>query len=625
MDLDKSTDLIKYVHYLFEKNPISSALSSEPQFQKCCLEHRLDRRSTNYNLDSENNIKVLLAVSGAGKTRMILELLFQNFGYYFTLSRSKHDFGSADLCYCRKLSDQTPNMVDYYLRLLFATRITICNYLMTLGYTQPWQILLAQLHPIAVFKYDIFHNVFHNLVSLGNKYISFPQCDSNFPFIAIDEIQAALEGEIVHLSSRSSNRRPFFTPLVYYSKMEGMFPQFVVAGTGINFEYLKELMVSTTLKRDECTWVDISDFHPLTKQQVVDYTRTVLSEFGTDEDQVESIVEKMSLFELCHGRARFTAYIIDGFLKSRDIDLSIAEFVSTLSDVDSPGFPIRFLIRDIKGIRNERTIGRKTLFTIICDGLIEFIKNGRAILMVSSEDAATAINYGLGFGVHEENGPCNSVEMTELAVIECLRYFIPFYDIVQRFSESIASCPNPQMVGYLLEYLVAFALVSNHCTRKETQRIHVSQDSTSFYLGCDDPTSVSFPDHMCGPDIIYKSTKTKCIYIVQVKFVNRLSKQERANAYQTTNPDRFYCQRKSGNVLKGFYIKRRNLLASLAGLQGNGYAVKRMLFIHSGQPQTTDIDGMQVISSNNSPEFFDGIGPGIWEYLDSIRNDFTSP
>jgi hypothetical protein len=37
-----------------------------------------------YNPDEIDNIKLLLAVSGAGKTRMLFELLYSNFGYYFT-------------------------------------------------------------------------------------------------------------------------------------------------------------------------------------------------------------------------------------------------------------------------------------------------------------------------------------------------------------------------------------------------------------------------------------------------------------------------------------------------------------------------------------------------------------
>lgn len=83
----------------FDKRVIGTA------FMDNCLEYRLDRRITNFELDGEDNVKLAIAVSGAGKTRMLLELLHRNFGYYFTVRSSQSDFGSKDLEKCISFCD----------------------------------------------------------------------------------------------------------------------------------------------------------------------------------------------------------------------------------------------------------------------------------------------------------------------------------------------------------------------------------------------------------------------------------------------------------------------------------------------------------------------------------------
>jgi hypothetical protein len=99
LDLHKPSGTLKYLIYRLEKmvagkipNPNNAELHI--LYLDKCLEYRLDRRTTAYNLDNIDNVKLLLAVSGAGKTRMILELLYSNFGYYFTSKSSQKDFGS---------------------------------------------------------------------------------------------------------------------------------------------------------------------------------------------------------------------------------------------------------------------------------------------------------------------------------------------------------------------------------------------------------------------------------------------------------------------------------------------------------------------------------------------------
>ncbi|KAJ2986351.1 hypothetical protein HDV02_006760 [Globomyces sp. JEL0801] len=423
--------------------------------------------------------------------------------------------------------------------------------------------------------------------------------------------------------SGSANVRPFFSPLVQHSKMMRIFPHFLLSGTGINFEYFKEAMESSTMKRHQQTnHKVVSCFHALSRRDIEIYATQFLQEHQVLD--VNEIVARISAFELCHGRPRFVAYILDGYMESKDIDLAIGEFVSGISSVDGHIFPLRFLKRDLDNDINtlHRVIGDDTFLRIIRDALLDAIWKGNVKFELTDEFGAAAIRYGLGFG-EVTGGLLHSIEIQELAVIECLRYLLPFRYIVESFAERISSSPKPQIVGYLIEYLVAFALVANYSGPEAAKNIKAFKGFVFQYLRSNDSSEVCFPDHMCGPDIIYKCTKTKTVYIVQVKFVKGMSKQEAANARDTTDPELFYCKRKGNGVLKGFEDNRTKLLKDLRSLQKGGFSLQQMLFIHSGGNQTSFTQGAHIVTKGSDPEFFNTIGSGVWEFLDSVREMFN--
>jgi hypothetical protein len=624
LDLQNPSHSLQYLIYLLEKpvvtipNPNSTELHK--LFYDNCLEYRLDRRTTTYNLNNVDNVKLILAVSGAGKTRMLLELLCSNFGYYFTSKSSQGNIGSADLHKCQLYCDNHPDDAEYAIHLLYFVRAAICNYLIEKGFIEPRQILLAQLHPVAFFGVDIFGSVFTTLLK---EQVSVLVATVNpFPLTAIDEIQLCVESNAVHSLSGSANKRPFFSPLVHYSKMMLIFPHFLLSGTGINFEYVKEAMESSTMKNNQKTNYEVvSDFHALSKADIEVYAHQFLQEHEIPE--VDEIVSRISAFKLCHGRPRFVAYILDRYMESKDIDLAIGEFVSGISNVDGQIFPLRFLKRDLdNGIRSlDRPIANDTLGKIIREGLLEVILNGNFRFAITHDNGVAAIQYGLGFG-DVRDGILKRIDIQELAVVECLRPLIPFSDLVKTFAQRLAVCQNPQTVGYLIEYLVSFALVANHSGDDAVNRIRAWQGLADHYLEEIDSSQVCFPDHMCGPDIIYKCVETKTVYIVQVKFVKGISKQGTANACDTTDLDRFYCKRKGNGVLKGFEERRTKLLESFRNLQVNGYSLQQLLFIHTGGNTSDYTHGASIINSRNTPKFFDKIGSGIWQFLDSLRENF---
>jgi hypothetical protein len=194
------------------------------------------------------------------------------------------------------------------------------------------------------------------------------------------------------------------------------------------------------------------------------------------------------------------------------------------------------------------------------------------------------------------------------------------------------SSPKAQMVGYLVEYFVAFALVANTSGIEAVKKIKVSQFSIAHYLRLNEPSQVCFPDHMCGPDVIYKCLENKTVYIVQIKFVKGLTKQEQANACNITDPAYFYCNRKTKEVFKGYEDKksatggmtkgkRTLILDELVQLQNEGFTIKQLVFIHTGGIQVPEIEGAQVVNSVTDPNFFDCIGTNVWGLLDSVRRD----
>jgi len=432
-----------------------------------------------------------------------------------------------------------------------------------------------------------------------------------------------LEGESLHISPSSGKKRPFFSPLVYHSKRMGIFRNFLLSGTGINFALIKELMESSVMKLNPAiSYEVVSDFQPLSKSQVISFA----TQFLKDQQvlKVDEIVARISNFELCHGRPRFLAYILDRYMETKEIDVAICGFVADISNVNGQSFPLKFFKRDLdNNIRSlDRTIAGDSLGKIIRDGLLEVILTGKFLFTVDDNTGEAAIRYGLGFGV-VMRGYLTGIQIQEQAIVECLRYFIPFADIAKTLAERLVKCPKPQMVGYLLEYLVAFALVANTSGDDIVNKIGVWKGFPYQYLRDGDCSQVCFPDHMCGPDIIYKCTKTKTVFIVQVKFVKSISKQEIANACDTTDPKRFYCKRNGNVVLKGFEADGTQLLESLRALQENGYSLQQLLFIHSGGTTSGYTRDAAIINSENSSAFFDKIGPGIWELLDSLRKNFS--
>ena len=76
------------------------------------------------------------------------------------------------------------------------------------------------------------------------------------------------------------------------------------------------------------------------------------SQFLSERDVAEyqGIVKSLLEFELCHGRPRFLAFILDEFMrsKSKDIESAKIEFFNGLYEIESHIFPLQFLKKRVQ-------------------------------------------------------------------------------------------------------------------------------------------------------------------------------------------------------------------------------------------------------------------------------------
>ncbi|KAJ3117251.1 hypothetical protein HDU96_007402 [Phlyctochytrium bullatum] len=638
-DIEIPEDVVKLLEHEFLKL-FKPDLARSAKFAKNCLESQLDQRQTFYDFEDESlfsrsesqdkkSIKILVSVSGSGKTRQLLELLYRRHGYYL-VCKDLNDFGSGDLNDCYLLSDRSPDLVEYYINLLYFVRVVVCDLLKNFGskseFSDPHKILLAQLHPTDFFGCDIFKVLFRYVVDIGKVIVGLDQIIKKrcFDFAAIDEIQSTLRGTPQYVLT--SSRRPFFSPLIYYSVLRDFFSHFILSGTRIKFPLIRELLESSAMKQAKVEYEVIQGLEPLNEDRAKRYIRQVLEHYGEVQASiVEEAVEKIAENPLFLGRGRFIAFLLDWIVADLEnetvVEDAMRNFVQILSVPSKLQYPLRFYIEDKQSGQDpfDTKVGILNLGTVIRDGLIQCLYSGKATLKLAGQDATETVRYGIGF-CRVTSGIVSSVELQEHAIVACLRHLFPIRDLVIGICMQLASFPKPGMVGYILEFLVAAALVAN-LNKECLETLMPYLGTLESYLSQEREDLILFPDNCCGPDIIYKCKGT--VHIVQVKFVKALSRQERLNAAHTTDHSLFYTKRQDGSVLKGYEKRREEVLKQLSG-----FKVERYLFIHTEDygRKIGKIDGVKVLTETLEPNFFVNLyevgDSNLWHELNKVRERF---
>ena len=483
----------KFVEERLDNFMSNFPLNPNAEFKRDCLEFDLGHRLTT-PIVNDGKLQIMLAVSGAGKTRRIYEELYSRPGLFFTCKKQGNG-GSRDLEIC--IEDCVHHKDRKYLKALVISRVMIIRWMMKNGVTAPSSLLLAQIHPDKVFGNDVFHALYCVLRAEFSYYDVGTIFDDWL--IAIDEIQSSLKTDCVFTTTGKTNRPAFSVLITTFTECFG-YHRIVVSGTGIKFALMKELLASTTMKSIPYDRKP-SDFEPLSENRVYVFSMKALHEmFGWNEDKAHETATLISKHELfCTARARFTSFLLEKLGEGKSIDTAITDFYEVFSDQASPYFPIQDW--DRKKEDPIKRIGHvtATYHSQILQALISYLQGKEAVIEASWNDDEISELITMGIGFVSNEGTC--VKLVEKA-IECALFELITPEIVMRaLVNEIARDSNRSINGYRFE-LVIMARYMKECeiNGEPIQVVHGTLASCLKYLNLKDQTKCIFilPDVFAG-------------------------------------------------------------------------------------------------------------------------------
>lgn len=446
---------------------------------------------------------LLIAVSGAGKTRRLYEELFVKPGIFFTCAKQGNG-GSDDLKTCILHSVKVGDSERYFY-LLISTRLMICSYLFNRCNFTSSQLLLAQIHPEFVFGGDIFLNLYSLLnSSLKDLPVAMPHGPHDYlKLVAVDEIQASM-----HPNSSvfvfNTVARTALSPL--WKNMIDTFGYGKVAfsGTGMDFLALREQLESSTVKH--IPYEVLTDFSPLTEQQVYDYSNTILTQLGNfPTEQGVEIAQILSMDPLfVKGRPRFVAYVLNLLIEN----ISLQDALLQLSDILAKPGHEKFPIKNWE-LKKRNSVGSDTYHTLILGAVVSYLQGKEAFIEVDSNDLADLVNMGIGYT--RKTGR-SGIVLTEAAVVQALfSLFIPS-EIAQKFISNTRASLNSSTAGFHFEYLV-FLKFYFESQADGSVPFKILYGSLSFYLETlskdmnSDGYIALFPDVFAGKESTFYSSQ----------------------------------------------------------------------------------------------------------------------
>jgi hypothetical protein len=592
------------------------------KFKDDLLQWKLDRRLTDFQFEDENNVKVLFAVSGAGKTRLLLETLYNHTGYYFTGCDVASDFGSRDLVTCQKACERLPNdvrRVKHYIELLVFSRAVLCNYLVEKGFKEPWLLLLAQIHPIAFFGMDVFNLIYNRLLWV--------ECDNlsgysgYFDLVAIDDIHNTIEYcWKVFRSYRSASSTPFFSPLVHSLRTFRKFPKFIVAGSGFDFTLLHDMQISNACGPDQLFGYTVVDsLKPLGKEQALLYARTILQDHHVDEAEIANVCAAMGSFDFCFGRASFSACFLEQYLSVRNVDECIYEFMKLFVNPNCYRSPLWLLRYDMK---RDSQILHRDFNGVVLSKVLErcignYIMTGDGIFIPNREIAVAATRFGFGFCEYRRDMP-QMLNICEGVVFDSIRDFIPPQNVTRMLGEKMGQVREPHNIEMFLEYVVAYALVATVAGVEVANSLAPSTRELRWYVldqRVEEGYRVCYPESHCGPDIVYVHGDFAYVVNFDVDFKRR----RRTHAKHTTDPNYFYWDKKENCVLKQFEAAHCDVKDIL-----DTYTIVRVIMAVTSTIAEGDTESVLIIDKNSHPHFFNSVYPGTWAYLEHLQGKCNS-
>ncbi|KAG0196539.1 hypothetical protein BGX28_010002 [Mortierella sp. GBA30] len=324
-----------------------------------------------FEMVKQNNRHLIsvFGVSGCGKTRAVIELLSQHWGFYF--NASSDDWGSSDMITLHstvqdQLKDTRESFIvdrqanNAYARkttlLLFLSRLLIFKYCLNVSesgttFTSArWTLL--QVCPHVLFK-DIFNILFLQVLKLRHhpandlldlvrdvyedakgciiKHGCLPQIKDETRLLVIhDEAQFLgdeFNGFFQSMSSSDESPRPLLSPILHAFRNIGEHQlTLVTCGTGLSINTLYWVQSSGSGLKDSSTTFDYMEFQGWNHQDTIKAYISRLRQSLTDDDSRQALDERLPqdaidmLIEKLAGRYRPISVAIEKIIEGHGQD-----------------------------------------------------------------------------------------------------------------------------------------------------------------------------------------------------------------------------------------------------------------------------------------------------------------
>ncbi|KAF6752402.1 hypothetical protein DFP72DRAFT_904796, partial [Ephemerocybe angulata] len=329
------------------------------------LRKRLDNIFMPSNHTCVDSSHFLVNTSGSGKTRLLLEGLCQNWGFYFTSLIDSSLLGSSDVqnAINTRISD-SPNfhphlppagsptyeaslernrkIANRIFRHIFLARLyvfhlfaqTMRDHMACTGttdtqvYKHRWVFLQLQPSVVHPHVWDVFDELSSKLSKASDAFVNSTTmelltsvrslCSGGAGldafFCVLDEAQyAATQMQTAFRSDHNAAHRPILREIVraWESQTSGRGVFMVVAGTGISKDVVDQAMASAIMKDSRYRWCsDTGAFDHEDVQQ--EYMRKYLPSAYLEGDAGKRLLERVWYW--LHGRHRFTAGYVSELL-----------------------------------------------------------------------------------------------------------------------------------------------------------------------------------------------------------------------------------------------------------------------------------------------------------------------
>ena len=251
---------------------------------------------------------------------------------YFIANCDK--FGSKDMKRCVVNMMKDPLYAEMHITLWFKTSLRILE--MVKHSVTEKVSLFCQLFPEIVFGSDIFYDqmIYYDFdLDARLEEVWRVKLPEGW-WVIIDETNCLLQGTDAGYEG-FSKPRPAFSPIV--STLKPICHKLIFSGTGIDYMLIADCIQSWTMKNVSFMTEEWNNFTIMDGMKVSAYACHVLSlKMPTvSESERKIVAETLASFDLCHGRARFCATLLEMYIEGSSLSSAVTRRFYSRVPVDS--------------------------------------------------------------------------------------------------------------------------------------------------------------------------------------------------------------------------------------------------------------------------------------------------